>query len=268
MLALGACSYVAVFPQERPGVRIADAKFGRAYSKRTERVEVPFALAPRGVNATVLVLKYLDAARAAGAKYVSDLSISLEFWHDGIAVECVSTMVIDDGRPRRPVTAAIPIATAPPPDTVEYTTDIAAWSPATVEAKVDDRELVCRKEIDLVNSMEPRYASRHDIDAWRYIAPGQMPMDHVGRAVEVERCGIETQRKAVRRYAHYVAAKLTPVDWTRIARDYSDWPLMEGPPVCHEIDLSRRAPRHGINGNFHFVGSLGRTAKVPDALAR
>ncbi|HEV7556375.1 MAG TPA: hypothetical protein VGO00_13000, partial [Kofleriaceae bacterium] len=170
--ALVGCSHAAEVPATRPlearnaTLSITDGTFAREHAVATKHTRLPFAFDVTGVNGTQLMREFLGYAEQRGARYASDLSITLQMIHDGTAIECVSRVMLDDGMPH------VAVADDPPPadgsDT--YTTTIRPWHPDQIKAQVDEHDLVCEKHAHQVLVHEPKVADRFDAaEVKRYI---------------------------------------------------------------------------------------------------
>ena len=262
VLLIVGCGPTAQHPADVAGVRITGSAFAKSYARPRMVLRVRAAYDPAGLNGTELALRFLDAAQARGATYVSEIAVVIQLVHDGVPVECRSTLIVEDGQDDR----RAPAPPAPPPAPEEssdepiYTTSISPWRPESVVADVDDRDLICKKEAKQVLVTRPKYATRFDAEVPRYIAPGEMPMVDDAVVVWFDRCHLSPARRRVQRYAHYIAAKFQPIDWRRVGRDFSDWKLREAAPECHRFAPAPGAPmRRWIEGRLYDVGSLART---------
>jgi hypothetical protein len=261
---LAACRYTgASHPGEASGVQIVGAAFAKEYAKpHARRLELPFELGSAGTSGTALILDYLALATAAGATYVSELGIAIQFRIDGRVMECRSQVIVEDGVDDVP---ARPPASATVDDPV-YATTVAPWRPAAIAADVVDPELVCERHAQPVAQTVPEHASRTDAETWRLINHGEMPM-HRDQIIEwTTTCSYRPTPRHVVRYAHFLAAKLAPVDWPRIARVFSPWHLHEAAPECHPV-AGAGPLHHHITGLLHVTGSLGHEP-LPDVMAR
>ena len=254
LIAIAACH--PTFPENAPSLKITDAAFGAQHSKRTVPYAMPFELDPTGSNGTALVLAYLHGAEDAGARYVSDLAIALQFTYRGKPMECVSHVALEHLTP-------VP-APGPPAAPIEpFTTMVTPWRPDEVKAAVTDRDLACTKHGQHVMSVEPDFETRYDVTVPRKLQPGYMPTHEEMTIVWTDECVLVDNHHIVRRYAHFIATKFTPPDWARITREFSDWKLIEQPPECHTFERVAGAPLHqAIRGTIHFTGENGK-AKYP-----
>jgi hypothetical protein len=254
-------------------MRFASGEFGRAHAAGTKHVDLLFKLKAEGLNGTALLFGFLQTAETSGAKYISDVSYSLQLVYRGAAVECTSKIVIADGTQPPPA----PVA-APPPSDDEYTTTVAPWRPELADGDVIDRELHCKQAA----SSTPHKVATHDVEynaevkrnldplAW---SSRQDPSAIESRTVEsgaatfYEECNLEPAKRHVRRYMHFLAAKFAPPDLDRIGKRYSDHQLVELPPECHKIDHVAGAPlRQCISADVHYAGhvELTESRDLPD----
>ena len=257
VMLVGACQRGPTLPSPHAGLRVMSSTLAHQYGRHTEHVDLPFRLVENGTNGTGLLLTFLQRLQSRGAVYVSDLSYALQVTYGGVNVECVSKIVIRDGSPAAPATppAAAPPAAAPPvPDDgdVEYATTVKPWRPGEADAWVVDRDMICKTHAQQVMTTVPQYDNRYDGEVRRMIGLGEMPADDTA-IVHYEACTYEPKRRFVHRYDHFVAARFSPPDLRVIQARYSDWPLVEEPPLCHEIRLAPgQALRQRIEADVHF----------------
>lgn len=244
-------------------VQLVDAADATRYSRSHQHLELPFELDPAGTSGTALALDFLQTVQAYGAAYVSDLAIAIHFTHAGDPVECVSTIVVG-AKPEVGAGSGAPPPAAASDDDI-YSTTVRPWQPEVVTATVDDREPVCAKHGHQVIVDKPKYDSRFDVEVARYIEPGAMPIEHTTEVVWTEDCTLEPVHRTVQRYAHYVAARVAPIDLDRLGA-FATAPLSESEPVCHKLAAGEK-PRQRIIGDVHFMGGVGPASQLPDLVA-
>jgi hypothetical protein len=251
-LCITACDPGArsTLPPVRVGLRLTTPEVARRASLHSLHVDLPFQLAERGVNGTALLLGFLQRVEGHGAIYASDLSYALEMTYGGRNIECVSKIEIDDGR-REP--AAPSPATGDPQDgEAEYTTTVKAWTPRAADAWVVDRTMVCKQHAQQVATHEQRYENRYNAEIGRYMSAAQMPIETT-KIVNYDQCTFEPTRRFVHRYEHFVASRFSPPELDVLQHQYADGILIQGPPLCHEIQLAPgQAPRQRIEAAIYF----------------
>lgn len=268
LVAVSSCHMNTSFPDPQAvGMRFTSGDYGRAHAARTKHVDLPFKLKADGLNGTALLFGFLQTAETSGARYISDVSYSLQLVYRGAAVECTSKIVIADGTQPPPA----PPAAASPPADGEYTTTVAPWRPELADDDVIDRELHCKQAA----SSTPHEVATHDVqysaevkrnldpDAWsfRQDASALPPSTtQSGAATFHEECNLEPAKRHVHRYMHFLAARFAPPDLERIGKRYADHQLVELPPECHKIDRVAGAPlRQSISAELHYAGHVELT---------
>jgi hypothetical protein len=249
-------------PTNLSEMKITDGSFAAGHTAQHETVDIPFELDPDGSSGTAIVLAYLRVAESSGARYASDLAIELQFLYHGEPMDCVTKIALED-----PAAPAPPVEPAPPTDEPgEYTTSVKPWRPGEVTMWVTDRELACAKQGNQVVVDAPRYESRFDVEVARPLEPGEMPVEKKAMIVWTDECHLESKYREVHRFAHFVATKFTPPDWTWIGKTYAEARLVEQAPECHRFQRTPGAPLvHTMHGTLHYTGSPGRE-KFPRAL--
>ena len=275
-LTLAACRSSTAFPSQHQGLRWTSRKHGEQHATGREHVALPFALDPGGTNGTAVLLGYLKTLEQRGARYVSDVSIAIQLRHDGVPIECVSQIVVDDGAAPAPKPG--PPEPEPPADPgaePEYATTIRPWQPARISAWVTDRDLVCTQEGVLVTGVAAKYPERTAAETARLWAPaetrgnGALPSQNIptSEIVWEDRCTWRAVRRKVLRYDHFVAARFSPPDLARVGRQYADWRLTESPPMCHPIEVPAGARlQQRIEAEVYYTGDLGRR-RLPGVFA-
>lgn len=271
-LALAACrgSTTTEFPSQHQGLRWTHRAHGEQHATRHERVALPFELDPEGTNGTATLLGYLEAVEARGARFVSDVSIAIQLRHNGVPIECVTQILVEDAAAPPKPPPPEPEPQAEPGAEPEYETTVRPWRPGKNHALVTDRDLVCSKEGVLVTGQAARYPERTAAETGRLWAPDEpgnprgpgalparpVPVSHVEWE---DRCELRAVQRKVLRYDHYVAARFVPADLARIGRAYSDWRLTEAPPLCHPIEVAEGAPlSQRVEAEVYYTGALGR----------
>lgn len=269
LVLLAACGGSSdTFPSQHAGLRWTSRQHGEKYTTDHRRVALAFSLDPDGTNGTATLLGYLKALEQHGARYVSDVSIAIQLRHNGVPIECVSQILVEDGAARASsAPPPTPEPRADPDAEPEYSTTIRPWQPGQATAWVTDRDLVCSKEGVLVAGKAGKYPERTAAETARLWAPaesrgpGALPSQNipVANIVWEDRCELHAVQRQVLRYDHYIAARFAPPDLAWIGRDYSDWRLTEAPPLCHPLEVPEGVPlQQRIEGEVYFTGELGR----------
>jgi hypothetical protein len=259
--ALVGCSHAADVPAttqpleaRHTTLSITDGTFAREHAIATKHTRLPFAFDATGVNGTQLMREFLGYAEQRGARYASDLSITLQMIHDNVAIECVSKVVLDDGKPR------VAVADDPPADGSDtYTTTIRPWHPDQIKATVDEHDLVCEKHGHQEIVHEPKVSDRFDAaENKRYIYLDQNIVVTKTKLVWDDDCHLQPVHREVIRWAHFVAAHFEPPDWDRLAHAYADRKLIELPPECHQIATPEHMVQH-VDADLSYTGPMDTT---------
>jgi len=269
VLSLAACRSETKFPSQKFGLRWTNHAHGVQHSTQREHVALPFELAPEGTSGTAILLAYLRTLEQQGVRFVSDVSLAIQLRHNGVPIECVSQILVEDGAALPPPPAGAPADPAPadPAAEPEYATTVRPWQPGQHNAWVSDLDLICKQEGVLVTDYAGKYPERTAAETARLWAPaenrgaGALPSQiiPVSRIEWEDRCQLLTVRRQVVRYDHFVAARFAPPDLARIGREYSDWRLVEAPPMCHPIEVPKGARlQQRIEAEVYYTGSLGR----------
>ena len=241
----------ATLPPARVGLRLTTPEVARGTGFHVQHVDLPFQLVERGVNGTALLIAFLQRLESHGAIYASELSYALQMTRGSQTIECVSKIIVDDGRPRAPA-APVPAADDASDGEVEYTTTVKPWTPGTADAWVVDREMKCQQHAQQVASNEPRYENRYNAEIGRYMSARQMPIETT-KIVHYDQCTFEPTRRFVHRYEHFVASRFSPPDLDVLQRQYADGQVTQTPPLCHEIRLAPgQALRQHIGAEIQF----------------
>jgi hypothetical protein len=253
------------FPE--PGqltMRFASGEFGRNHSARTQHVDLPFQLKSEGINGTARLLGFLQSVEPTGAKYISEVSYSLQLVYRGTAVECTSKILVADSTQPRPALPPL----EPPPAEGEYTTSVAPWRPDLADDWVVDRELHCKQAaVSRVitkathdDDYSPEVKRNPDSEAWSFRQAEDRVEPQVVKDAVVsfyEDCNLIPTKRFVHRYRHFLAARFAPPDLDRVGKRYSDVPLVELPPECHRIERVAGAPlRQHITADLHYVADV------------
>jgi hypothetical protein len=259
VIGLGALACQAPKPTKRPsprlGLRLTTDTIARQHSRQALRVDVRFALADRGLNGTGLLLAFLQRMETYRAAYVSDLSYSLQMTYNGMTIECVSKIRVDDGTPDPGEPEAVPEDDGD----AEYTTTVKPWRPRETDAWVVDRDMVCKRRAQQVLARTPRYDNTYAAEHQYSLQGRPLAVDNTA-IVHYDECTYQGNRRFVHRYEHFVAARFTPPDLDVIRRHYADHPLVHEPPLCHQIQLRPgQELRQHIDADVHFPPDI-----VPD----
>jgi hypothetical protein len=253
MVLLTACEArtSATLPPARVGLRLTTPQAARRSSSHEKHVDLPFQLVDRGVNGTALLIGFLQRLESYGGVYASDVSYALQMTRGNQTVECVSRIVVDDGtRPAQPVTA--PVVEDASDGEPEYTTTVKPWTPRLADAWVVDREMQCKQHAQQVASGEPVYPNRYNAEIGRLMSAEQMPMEGT-KIVHYDECTFEPIRRFVHRYEHFVASRFSPPELPVLQAQYADGQLLQGPPLCHEIQPAPgQGLRQHIEATVHF----------------
>jgi hypothetical protein len=268
ILSSSACGGARPAARRAP-LRWTDRTFGEQHSVSHERLVLPFTVDPQGTSGTAVVLHLLRAAQARGARYVSDVAIAIQFRRGDTPIECVSRVVLQDAAPVAAAAAApAPPAAAVAPDPAHRSVEPLPVEPLQVEARVVDRELRCQKQHALV--VQPGHDVAEQFESG--VGPSDPrpgPSSPKGRLEWQDRCKLEPVERTVRRYDHFVAARMTPPDPGPLGL-HADRPLAEAPPACRALDLPPGEPLvHRIEAEVFYAdarpggGGAPRAASAP-----
>jgi len=255
-------------PQAHAGMRFTNAVVAKTHAKSSKHIDLPFQLKQAGVNGTALLLGFLQKIEPDAA-YVTDVSYSLQMVYKGMAVECVSKILVEDGsKPPAATPAAAPAPAPPSPDDAEFSTDVAPWRPDMTDSWVVDRELHCKPHAVVTQKTEVVHPVEYAAEVKRNLSPEawsiKQDMFRIERNVVqdsvityTDECGFDPNKRFVHRYEHFVAARFMPPDLDLIRKVYSDFPLGEAPPECHRIDHAAEAPlRQHLTADVYYTGAV------------
>lgn len=241
VLSWGACGGAPVANRPEP-LRWTDRAFGEQHAASHERLVLPFTLDPQGTNGTAMILHLLRAAQARGARYVSDVAIAIQFRRGDTPVECVSRVILRDAP-----------APAAPPDPAP-----GAVAALEVEARVVDRELRCQKQQSLVVTPGAGLSEQFEGDIGPYDDRAGLTSARAGVEWQ-DACELQSVERTVRRYDHFIAARLTPPDLAPLGL-HADRPLAEAAPTCRALELPAGAAlANRVEAEVFYAGA-GRPA--------
>jgi hypothetical protein len=247
-------------PVSEAWLQITDGDWARAHSNRVAHTALPFEFIPAGINGTQLMLQFLGNAEERGAHYASNLAIILQMTHNGGTVECVSKVILDDGKPHEP----------PPPDAAAETTPtdevntttIHPWHPAQVTAQVDDHVFVCARKAETIAAVQPVMNDEYQAEQKRFEGFVEIPKAMIVTSEWRDSCHLEPRHREVTRYEHFVAAHFEPPDWTKLASAFADRKLIELPPECHQIATPAKTIQR-VEGDLGYDGTTPAISVKP-----
>src|SRR5262245_35714978 len=124
--ALAAChsQTTTEFPSQHESLRWTHRAHGEQHAIRHEHVALPFALDPEGTNGTAALLGYLKAVEQGGGRFVSDVAIAIQLRHNGVPIECVTQILVEDAASPPPKPPPAPAPPAEPGAEPEYETTV------------------------------------------------------------------------------------------------------------------------------------------------
>jgi hypothetical protein len=239
-------------------LQITDGAWARAHANRTAHTALPFAFIPEGVNGTQLMLQFLGNAEERGAHYASNLAIILQMEHDGSTVECVSKVILDDGKPHDAPAADAPAA----PPTEENTTTIRPWHPGQITAQVDDHAFLCARTAESIAAVQPQMSTPYEAEVKDYYGVDEIPLAMIVTSAWQDSCHLEPRHHEVMRYEHFVAAHFEPPDWTKLASAFAHHKLIELPPECHQIPKPANTVQR-VEGDLSYDGTAPAISVKP-----
>jgi hypothetical protein len=190
-----------------------------------ELVAQPFALAfADGENGTDLMVRFLRAANAQGAAYLSDIEIHI-VGHDeasGQAQDCVTYVVPEDHGTMQPQTTMTP---------GRYETRQVL---KPVSRMVTEYEYRCHSVSRPHTRTETHYESSYDFSSKSYRS---RPVSRTVTDYRYEQeCKSEPVTRYVTRYEYQMESQYVPAQWHTELRWMSNWNLDETAPACAPID--------------------------------
>ena len=216
------------FPDPQAGMRFAADEMARKSSASTQHVDIPFQLDPKGTDGTELLLGFLHAVEPRGAKYISDVSLSLQLVYKGVPIECVSKVVVEvDGADAR---------------------STAIWRADRDARWAVDRLESCRKQ----HAEHPAADGDTDAGSGFHAEFGDSTQ---GKEAISPDCKLDPRERFDKRFEHLAIAKLARPDLDRVRKQYSDFKLVEADPECHRI---AHVQHQHVSANLHFMGNVDR----------
>jgi len=247
-------------PVSSSWLQITDGDYARKHANHTTHTALPFAFIPEGVNGTQLMLQFLGTAEEHGARYASDLSITLQVTHNGTTVECVSKVIFDDGKPHATETTPAPEAAATADDA--NTTTIRPWHPEQVHSRVQDHDFLCHRHGDTIATDQPEMEEASEAEQKRLVPIDEVPDPQIVTSSWHDDCHLVAVGRDVTRYEHFVAAHFEPPDWSRLSHVFAERKLVELPPECHQIATPAKTVQR-IEGDLSYDGQTPKTEFKP-----
>jgi hypothetical protein len=206
-----------------PGIRIITA----TEAEQRGLTGRPFALRfGDNQDGTKLVLDYLEAAKKAGGRYVSDIQIRLLTPRGGERVRCVTRILPFAKRGSYTVQKQIP----------GRTETRSVMKPVT--RMVTETQYQCRSVSKPVTRMETRYEYQYD---YTTKSSRSVPVSRMVTRYEYrQECRHVPVTRMVTRYEHQLETRYIPPRLKYIAAHYTDFNLIEDTPRCEPARSSRR----------------------------
>lgn len=220
-----------------PGIRIIRGGQGGQLGLRAEPHELRFG--PRQ-DGTKLVLDFLENARRAGAQYVSDIRIELVSERGGRRMACSTRLLPHSKRHNYKVPHQIP-------GRVEMRQVL-----KPVTRTVTEYQYQCRLVSRPVTRHETRYEYRYDYSSK---SSRSVPVSRsVTRYESRNECSSVPVTRTVTRYEYQMETKYIPPRLTYLSAHYTDFDLVESPPVCAPVASPATTPRmpHRIVGTIYL----------------
>jgi hypothetical protein len=190
----------------------------------------PFAMAfGDGENGTDLMLRFLRAARAQGASFMSDIEIHLVTRSQQRGWQHCVTHVTPGG--------------APP---ARYRAGRVA---ERVARTVTEYEVHCRMVMRPRTRTETHYESQYDVTSNSH-QTRPVTRTYTEMASEQE-CQSEPVTRTVMRYEHQLESRYVPPQWRTELRWMSEWALDETPPLCTSLSTDVRG-----GARPHFIRAM------------
>lgn len=222
-----------------PGIRIISRVQADKLGLRGRPREFRFGANQDG---TKLVLDFLDEAKRAGGRYVSDIRIILRTMKKDAPVSCETRLA-----PRSEVKQEALV-----PKVIPGRTET-RYVLKPVTRTVTEYSYRCRGVSKPVTSYQTTYQSRYDSASKSYRSvPVTRP---VTRYEYRNECRNEPVTRTVTRYEHQMETKYIPPRVTYLSANYTDFNLIETRPVCSNLRAPARPGGrlpHRITGTVFF----------------
>jgi hypothetical protein len=216
-----------------PGIRIIRADQAAALKVQGQPLEFPFGDRQDG---TKLVLDFLEEAKRAGARYVSDIRIELRTARDGRSLDCVTELLPIS----QPGSEVVPHEQ---PGRVETRT---VMRPVT--QTVTEYTYQCRMTMQPVTRMETSYQYQYDYASRtsRSVPVTRMVTSYQSR----NDCSMVPVTRTVTRYEHQIETRFIPPSLVYLRTHYSDFDMVESKPRCRPAQALQAGARlsHRIVG--------------------
>jgi hypothetical protein len=219
-----------------PGIRIVKPEQALKLGLKGARFDLPFG---DNQDGTKLVLDFLDEAKRAGARYVSDIRIVLVTWKGGGAIACETRLL---------------------PFVQKDAEIVPHQTPARVETRsvmkpvtrtVTEYQYRCHPVTRPVTRMETTYQYQYDYasKSSRSVPVTRMVTHYEHRS----ECRSEPVTRTVTRYEHQLETKYIPPSLTYLKAHYTDFDLIESRPVCTPTAASAARQRlpHRVTGTIY-----------------
>lgn len=221
-----------------PGIRIVRGE--QAVSLKLVGAPLEFRFGDRQ-DGTKLVLDFLEEAKRAGARYVSDLKIELRTLKEGRALSCVTELL--------PITQ--PGSEVVPHLQPGRTETRSVMKPVT--QTVTEYSYQCRMTMHPVTRIETSYQYQYDYasKSSRSVPVTRMVTSYESR----NECSTVPVTRTVTRYEYQLETRFIPPSLTYLRAHYSDFDMVEGKPRCTPASpgTSPRLP-HRIVGTIYKEG--------------
>jgi len=198
-----------------PGIRIVRAEQAASLKLQGQPHELRFGDRQDG---TKLVLDFLEEAKRAGARYVSNLKIELHSVKEGRALLCTTELL--------PITQ--PGSEVVPHLQPGRTETRSVMKPVT--QTVTEYSYQCRMTMQPVTRMETTYQYQYDYasKSSRSVPVTRMVTSYQSR----NECSMVPVTRTVTRYEHQLETRFIPPSLTHLRAHYSDFDMVEGKPRC------------------------------------
>jgi hypothetical protein len=224
-----------------PGIRIIRGDEHPKLQRRS--FDLPFGDQQDG---TKLVLEFLEQARKAGARYVSDIRI---------------VVVSQRGdRTRRCATRLLPFAKKESykvPHQIPGRTET-RMVPKLVTQMVTEYQTRCKMVSVPVTRMETTYQYQYD---YMSKSTRSVPVTRMVTSYQYQnKCSSQPVTRTVSRYEYQMQTRYIPPQLTYLSAHYTDFDLVESTPTCEpttSADGKRRLP-HRITATIYLEKKVGR----------
>lgn len=186
-------------------------------------------------DGTKLVLDYLKAAKEKGARYISNLKISIASTQDEKKTFCTTEI-----HPKSETKSKLKQTYTP-------STYKGKYKLKPVTRMVTEYSYNCQYRTKPVMKMETTYTQQYDYYSKSYRSVPKTR--YVTRYESVRECNYQPVSKMVLRYEYQYETEYIPPKWGIIEDHYTGWQLEESEPLCEDLNSDKS---HEISGLIFY----------------